>query len=162
MVTICVSDEVASKSDSPVFMFYLVNRSSEPVEIYGFGVGRLSTDAVLPDLQLSSSVSVPFILKPYDYQNLGLNVMGEFEKSSLLHTWNSRKHLWIVPTFNSYISDVEARTSQGLVKASVRGFSKADNFRRWLNRNLVNWRGKITRSSSLKPLDFLNKEDWWE
>ena len=155
-------DEDASEGDLPAFMFNLVNRSSESVEIYGFGIGHLSTDAILPDLLLSSAVTVPFILKPYDNQRLGLRVEGEMARSSLLDTWNSRKYLWLAPGFNWYVTDIEVRTSQGVVRASVRGFSKTDISRRWLNRKLVNWRWKIIKSSSLEPLGFLNKEDWWE
>ena len=154
--------EDAHEGCSLGFMFSLISRSSEPIEIYGVRVGRLSTDKTLPDLILASSVSLPFVLKPYDYQHFQFTVTGKFERSSLLSTWKSRKYLWLV-TPSNITSIVEVRTSRGTVKASVRGFSKADIFRRRLNYKFAFWRAKTFKSSEVKPLKFLlDRKNWWE
>ena len=155
-------NEDAPENHSLGFVFTLMSRSSEPVEIYDINFGYLSVRKSSSDSRLASSVTLPFMLKPYDYQHFRLTVAGELERLQLLDTWNSRKNLWFMPSSNIN-SVVEVRTSQGAVKASIRGFSKADIFRRRLNHRFAFWRAKTFKSSGLKPLNFLlDEENWWE
>ena len=158
----------ADETCTPGFYFTLLSRSSEPVEIYDVEFSHLSVrKAGDPDYKLISSVSLPNMLKPYDYQNFHISVAGEFEKSQMLRTWNNRQSIWLLsPSYPlSNARNIEVRTSRGVIKATVRGFSKSENRKRRLASKLYFARREWQRKAYLKIpklRGFLEGKNWWE
>ena len=147
---------------SPCIMFTLLNRSSDPIELYDISFIYMTARDPRSGEGLKTSVTLPCMLKPHDYQNFVVVPNGEFEKPQLMYTWNRRNELWFAPGF-SITSNVQIRTSKGVVIASIRGFSKLDNFRRRLNFRLSFWRSKTFRRNSVKPFTILlDRRNWWE
>ena len=151
----------APEDSSPGFVFTLLSRSSEPIEIYDISFGNLNAREPHGE-RLKSSVPLPYVLKAHDYRSFQLAVIGEYDKSQLIYTWNNRKSLWTIPVF-SIRFDVKVRTSRGTVTSSIRGFSKFDNFRTRLNFKLSFLRAKAFKSNTVRPVKLLlDRSNWWE
>ena len=163
-----IEDDADEQACEPGFFFTLLSRSSEPVEIYDIEFSHMSVRrSQSPYSGLNSSVSLPFILKPYDYQHFHISVSEGFEKSHVLNIWKHRKSS---PPMSlgyplSKSSDIEVRTSRGVVKANVHGFSNLDNRKRRLAFKLLFARKEWQRKTYLKIpklRSFLEGKNWWE
>ena len=83
-------DEERKEDYTPAILFTLLNRSGEAIEIYDIEFSHLSTSTNQDYFCMASSVPIPYLLKPYDYQNfhIAINKEHSFE---FLSTWQSRK-----------------------------------------------------------------------
>ena len=162
-------DEERKEDYTPAILFTLLNRSAEAIEIYEIEFSYLSTNTNQDYFRMASSVPIPYLLKPYDYQNFHVAINKE-HSHEFLTTWQSRKFPsgagFVLQAYSLRSSrKVVVRTSKGTVKACIRGFTWLENTRRkmahyWMFSRTLN---RFKKDPNIfKAPRFLSKEDWWE
>lgn len=162
-------DKEREEDYTPGIVFTLLNRSSEAIEIYEIAFSHLSTNTKQDYFRIASSVQMPYLLKPYDYQNFRVAINRD-HSWEFLTTWRNRKFPsgagFILHAYSLRTSQkVVVRTSKGTVKAYIRGFTRLENTRRkmakyWMFSRTLNRFRKNPNISKAPRL--LSIENWWE